>query len=250
MNTLQIFENAAFGQIRTLEQDGQLWFIGKDVAEILGYSNTRDVLSKKVDEEDKGVANCDTPSGTQQMTIINESGLYSLIFASKLPTAKQFKHWVTNEVLPTIRKTGQYSSKPLCIEDILIQSLQATKEIRQSVERANNRIDDICGVITLNPNEWRENSRKLIAKIAQRKGGFEYIEGLQIEIYQIVEERAGVNLSVRLTNKLNRLINNGVCKSKRDKVTKVDVIADDKRLIEIYVAVVKEMAIKNGIGVS
>lgn len=94
--------------VRTLLRDNEPYFVGKDVAEILGYSNPRDALSKHVDSDDKGVAKCDTLGGTQQTTIINESGLYSLILSSKLPKAKKFKHWVTSEVLPTIRKHGAY----------------------------------------------------------------------------------------------------------------------------------------------
>ena len=112
MNEITVFNNDEFGSIRTLAIDGEPWFVGKDVADILRYSNPRDAISKHVDNEDKGVAKCDTPSGAQQMTVINESGVYSLIFGSKLPTAKKFKRWVTSEVLPSIRKTGSYS-KPM-----------------------------------------------------------------------------------------------------------------------------------------
>mgnify|MGYP002522780496 CR=1 FL=1 len=110
MNDLQIFSNSEFGNIRTVTIDGEPWFVGKDIAEALGYSNSRDALAKRVDAEDKGVANCDTPSGIQNMTVINESGLYSLILSSKLPNAKKFKRWVTSEVLPAIRKTGHYEA--------------------------------------------------------------------------------------------------------------------------------------------
>lgn len=99
-------------QVRAIEKNGEPWFVGKDVAEILGYSNPRDALAKHVDDEDKGVAKCDTLGGAQELTIINESGLYSLILSSKLPTAKEFKHWVTSEVLPSIRKTGEYKITP------------------------------------------------------------------------------------------------------------------------------------------
>ena len=109
MNALQVFENPEFGSIRTVEIDGEPWLVGKDVAVALGYSNPRKALADHVDKEDKGVTKCDTPSGPQQMTIINESGLYSLILSSKLPGAKKFKRWVTSEVLPSIRKTGGYS---------------------------------------------------------------------------------------------------------------------------------------------
>ena len=108
MNELRIFENAEFWQVRTVTINEEPWFVGKDVAGALGYSNHRDTLSKRVDEEDKGVANCDTLGGSQEMVIINESGLYSMIFGSKLESAKRFKHWVTSEVLPSLRKTGSY----------------------------------------------------------------------------------------------------------------------------------------------
>ncbi len=109
MSELQVFANPQFGQIRAVEVDGEPWFVGKDVAEALGYSNPRDALAKHVDGEDKGVSQIATPSGIQEMTILNESGLYSLIFSSKLPSARVFKRWVTSEVLPSIRRTGGYT---------------------------------------------------------------------------------------------------------------------------------------------
>ena len=108
MNEMQIFNNFVFGEVRTIQIDGDPWFVGKDVAAALGYENNRDALAKHVDEEDKGVAKCDTLGGPQNVVIINESGVYALIFGSKLERAKRFKHWVTSEVLPAIRKTGQY----------------------------------------------------------------------------------------------------------------------------------------------
>ena len=105
---IQIFKNEVFGEIRTCQVNNQIMFVGKDVATALGYSNTRDALSKHVDAEDKGtVAIRDTAYETR-VTLINESGLYSLILSSKLPQAKAFKRWVTSEVLPQIRKTGGY----------------------------------------------------------------------------------------------------------------------------------------------
>ena len=111
-NAVQVFENAEFGRVRTIEVKGSPYFVGKDVAEILGYSNPRDALAKHVDDEDKNtVAIRDGIQGKPNMTIINESGLYSLILSSKLPTAKKFKRWVTSEVLPAIRKTGSYKSR-------------------------------------------------------------------------------------------------------------------------------------------
>lgn len=108
MNDIQVFNNPIFGNVRTVEIDGEAWLVGKDVAEILGYSEPRSAVSKKVDPEDRGVAKMETPSGIQEMTIINESGFYTLVLGSKLPYAKKFKHWITSEVIPSIRKNGGY----------------------------------------------------------------------------------------------------------------------------------------------
>ena len=112
-NQLQVFDFEG-SNVRTVNIDGNPYFVGKDVAEILGYANTRDALSKHVDSEDKNtVAIHDgIKRGNPNQTVINESGLYSLILGSKLPQAKEFKHWVTSEVLPAIRKTGAYKAKP------------------------------------------------------------------------------------------------------------------------------------------
>ena len=119
MNAIETFENPEFGRIRTIEINGGAWFVGKDVAEILGYANASKAVSVHVDEEDKKILDFKgfshfgntlwSDNDFSNKTIINESGLYSLILSSKLPTAKKFKHWVTSEVLPAIRKTGSYS---------------------------------------------------------------------------------------------------------------------------------------------
>lgn len=144
----EIFKNPEFGAIRTIEINGEPWFVGKDVAEALGYSNTRDAMSKHVDAEDKDVAKCDTLGGTQELAVINESGLYSLILGSKLPNAKGFKRWVTSEVLPSIRKHGAYAT-PATIESIisnpdfgirLLQELKEEKEKNDKLSIQNSRL--------------------------------------------------------------------------------------------------------------
>lgn len=133
MNELQIFNHVEFGNIRTLTIDGVPWFVGKDVATVLGYSNTRDALSKHIEAEDKRGSQIATPSGIQEMTIINESGLYSLILSSKLETAKRFKRWVTSEVLPSIHKHGAYVTREslqqvILNPDTMIRLATALKE--------------------------------------------------------------------------------------------------------------------------
>ncbi len=108
MNELQIFNNTEFGQIRTVTIDNEPWFVASDIAKSLGYRMASD-MTRRIDDEDKGTHLLRTHGGTQEMTTINESGLYSAIFDSKLPSAKKFKRWVTSEVLPTIRRTGSYA---------------------------------------------------------------------------------------------------------------------------------------------
>lgn len=108
MNEITVFNNENFGDVRTVRIDDEPWFVGKDVADILGYNNSSKAIGDHVDDEDKGVTKCYTLGGAQEMTIINESGLYSLILSSKLESAKKFKRWVTSEVIPQIRKTGSY----------------------------------------------------------------------------------------------------------------------------------------------
>lgn len=111
MNQLMKFKNNEFGEVRAIEINGEAWLSGKDVAERLGYTNPLKAIRDHVDKEDKGVNEMDTPGGKQEIILINESGFYSLILRSKLPSAKQFKRWVTSEVLPQIRKTGTYMTE-------------------------------------------------------------------------------------------------------------------------------------------
>lgn len=131
MQELKIFQNEQFGRVRTLEIENEPYFVGKDVAEILGYTNTRKALIDHVDEEDKTSNETLRVNGTN-LTLINESGLYSLILKSKLPQAKQFKRWVTNEVLPSIRKHGLYATDELLDNpDFLIEAITKLKEERE-----------------------------------------------------------------------------------------------------------------------
>lgn len=128
--------------VRTVIINNEPYFVGKDVAEILGYTNTRQALKNHVDEDDKGVSKCDTPGGKQDLVIINESGLYSLILSSKLPQAKEFKRWVTSEVLPTIRKHGMYATDELLDNpDFAIATLQKLKEEREAKKQLEAQIE-------------------------------------------------------------------------------------------------------------
>lgn len=147
---LQIFENPEFGKVRTVEINGKGWLVGKDVAEALGYSNTSKAVINHVDEEDKQIiqssqnGNFEIPN--RGLTIINESGFYSLVLSSKLPTAKNFKHWVTSEVLPSIRKHGAYMTEQtleqaLTSPDFLIKLATELKNEKESRLKAEKQIE-------------------------------------------------------------------------------------------------------------
>lgn len=138
MKKLQIFNSEEFGEIRTVTIDNEPWFVGKDVAEALGYSNTRDALATHVSEEDKNtVVISDGKRGNPNQVVINESGLYALIFGSKLDSAKRFKHWVTSEVLPTIRKTGSYQ-KPMTVAEQIQLLAQGNQDHEERIEKLEN----------------------------------------------------------------------------------------------------------------
>ena len=247
MNELQVFQNSEFGSIRTIENDNGIWFVAKDVTNALGYSNSRDAISRHIDVEDKGVVKHDTPSGIQEMTIINESGLYSLVLSSKLESAKKFKRWVTSEVLPAIRKTGTYQ-KQLSPLEILAAQAQALVEQERRTSALEKEVQDMREIIQLSPNNWREETTKLLNKVSYKlNDGIAGVDRLRKESYELLEERMKVNLKVRLTNKRRRMADEGICNSKRNKLNYLDVIADDSKLIEGYVAIVKEMAIKYGV---
>lgn len=145
MNDLTIFENPEFGRIRGLKIEGEPWFVGKDIAAALGYSDTAQAIRKHIDDEDKGMVEATTPGGKQNITIINESGLYSLMLKSKLPGAKKFKRWVTSEVLPSIHKTGAYSvpgaGRDAPAEDAMFERLWAELERKQKL---NGYVDRFC----------------------------------------------------------------------------------------------------------
>ena len=145
MNEIKIFENPTFGKVRTTELNGEPYFVGKDVAEILGYKETAKAIRTKVDHDDKGVSVLDTPGGKQEIIVINESGVYALVFGSKLPKAKEFKRWVTSEILPSIRRHGAYMTDDILAKtienpDFLINLLTEMKEEKQRRITAEEKI--------------------------------------------------------------------------------------------------------------
>lgn len=257
-NEVQVW-NYEGAEVRTVQIDGEPWFVLTDVCRELEISNSRMAADRLENDELMSVK---LTSGGQrrEMTIVNESGLYTVILRSDKPQAKPFRKWVTSVVLPSIRKHGSYSVQSQFADlspqlQVLIQMETRQKQIEaRQAEQATalagleQKIQNTCEVIALDKTAWRKDSEHLINKIARATGeGYGGIRLVYEEIYRSIESRAGVSLNTRLTNKRNRMAGEGVCKSKRDRLTRVDIIAEDKKLIEIYVAIVKELAVKYGV---
>ena len=170
MTELQIFNSEEFGEIRTVTIDNEIYFVGKDVAVSLGYKDTSDALKKHVADEDK-LTRCFADSGqNRQMYIINESGLYALIFGSKLESAKRFKHWVTSEVLPTIRKTGGYRKPMSTAEQIKLLALGNT-ELNERVTDVEKKIDSLENDMPLYGCEIDDIKNHVNRKVVNVLGG-------------------------------------------------------------------------------
>ncbi len=190
MDNIQIFNNPEFGDIRTIIIDGEPWFVGNDCAKSLGYKNLYNGVNKNVDEEDRRVSPVGSASGIQQTTIINESGLYSLIFGSKLESAKKFKKWVTSEVLPSIRKTGAYGQPKTIPEQIKLLA-QGTVELnervdglekethsnKEEIQSVKDELNEFKEALPLMPQDADEISGTL------RKRGVEILGGKQSTAY-------------------------------------------------------------------
>mgnify|MGYP001591554581 FL=1 len=169
MNDLQIFSSPEFGQVRTVEIDGTPWLVGADVATALGYKNPRKALADHIDPEDKGVTKRDTPGGEQEMLIINESGLYSLILSSKMPKAKAFKHWVTGEVLPALRKNGVYETVKAQQH---IEQLEATNaQLNMAIQNVSSAKAELADIINLR-NDFIKHRDNYKARFLQAKADY------------------------------------------------------------------------------
>ena len=265
---IKAFQNDKFGNVRVvlIGEKQEPYFVGKDVAQALGYAKPQNAIATHVDEDDtlkQGII--DNLGRKQETTLINESGLYALILSSKLPSAKEFKRWVTSEVLPTLRETGSYStrqSQSMSMEDIIIYQMQQSKimkeqleqtqtvaiEAKATAEQATKQMEIVKDAMLLDHDSWRKDCNNIINKVAKERGGTkEAYQQVRDEVYNLLQQRAGASLKTRVINKQDRMRREGISKSKVDKVSQIDVIAEDKRLKEIYIAVVKELAIKYGV---
>jgi anti-repressor protein len=172
MNNVEIFRNEQFGEVRGIEIDGTGWLVGKDAAEVLGYANTRDALFRHVDEDDKAYVVIHDGSQNRKMTVINESGLYSLVLSSKMSGAKAFKKWLTADVLPAIKRHGLYATADtvenmLSNPDFAIQLLQKYKKERQEKERLQKKVEEDKPKVIFADNVTASNTTILIGDLAK-----------------------------------------------------------------------------------
>lgn len=175
MEELQIFNNEEFGNVRSFMIDNEPWFVGKDVAEALGYKNVRDSLARHIDSDDKrdGVVIHDSMGREQKPIIINESGLYSLILSSKLESAKKFKHWVTSEVLPTLRKTGSYAKVPTDPRELLMLTIKAHEQTAQRVDVLEEKVSDLEKSTTIDSSQQYTLERIAKTTVISALGGID-----------------------------------------------------------------------------
>lgn len=257
MNKLTTFINNNLNcQVRTLEIDGNPWLVGRDVCDALGYVNSRDALNSHVDDEDRQVilkseiATLDNVPN-RGLTVINESGLYALVFSSKVPIAKAFKRWVTAEVLPEIRQTGCYQRQMTPAEilagqaQLLVNMERRQAEMEALQEQHTQQIAAISEAATIgNDTNWRDECNHIIRSYAQRELGGNYREANCIVQCEL-ERRARCRLRQRKCNMQERMRNAGIRSTQINNMTNVDVIAADPRLTEIYIAICRELAISS-----
>lgn len=170
MNELQIFNSEEFGDIRTVQLNNEIYFVGKDVATALGYANPKNAVPTHVSEEDKLSTQIEYAGQRREVTVINESGLYALIFGSKLESAKRFKHWVTSEVLPAIRKTGSYQ-KPMTTDQKIQLLAQGNVELTEKIEKVNDDLQEFKKDMPLLALECQKITRAKNQKVVPLMGG-------------------------------------------------------------------------------
>lgn len=207
MNEVQIFSNAEFGEIRTINIDGEPWFVGRDIAISLGYKKPETSIRNRVSEEDTLKHGTLTNGGVQQLLYINESGLYSLIFGSKLESAKKFKRWVTNDVLPSIRKTGSYQI-PQTTDGKIALLAQGHVELKQEVDNIKADLEALKMDLPILPIEADKITEAVKKKGVEILGGKESRayknNSLRQKVYNSIYANLKYNFSVRSYKAIKR----------------------------------------------
>ncbi|WP_145333297.1 Bro-N domain-containing protein [Paenibacillus xylanexedens] len=248
MNEIMPFFYGA-SQVRTVTIDDEPWFVAKDVCAVLEIDSSQ---TRRLDEDEKGLHSIQTPGGVQNIQVVNEHGLYSLIFGSRKPEAKNFRRWINHDVIPSIRKTGSYGTDidlsklspelqmfKATFDAVAKAQLEAT-EAKQQIAEVQNKVTTIQETILQRDDNWRAKITGMLNGAAQKFGGHQEIRK---ESYSRLEERAHCKLNIRLANLKERLEESGATKTKVDKANRLDVIESDPKLKEIYSIIVKELSI-------
>lgn len=188
MEELQIFNNEEFGNVRSLMIDNEPWLVGKDVATDLGYQNGSRDINRHVDEEDRRKVMVFDGKQNKETIVINESGLYALVFGSKLPSAKKFKHWVTSEVLPTLRKTGSYAKVPTDPRELLMLTIKAHEQTAQRVDALEEKVSDLEKSTTIDSSQ--QHTLEKVAKTT----AIRTLGGIDSRAYQLMSRKIFSNI--------------------------------------------------------
>jgi prophage antirepressor-like protein len=237
-------------QVRVINIDGDPWFNGRDICEVLDLGNPSQAVAR-LDEDERGIISTDTPSGPQDMIYVNEPGLYALILGSRKPRAREFKRWVTHEVIPNIRRSGMYlvaDNSNMSLEDLIILQATSVKELKNRVEQvesaalgASRQIQTFKEVLVSEDKNWRRWINEQMNAIGMVLGDYQDVKHRS---YEILSQRARCNLEQRLKNMQQRMELSGAPRSHVARLNKLDVIEAEPRLKEIYTGIVKELYIK------
>lgn len=237
MNQLEKLFNYEGYQVRTVMKNEEPWFVVTDVCQVLALSNPTESL-RALDDDEKSTLRIS--EGGPERNIINEAGLYTLIIRSNKTEAKQFKRWVTHEVLPSIRKTGNYQ-KPKSQAELMLMYAEQFVSMENRVVQMEETVTTIQDTLLNRDEDWRKSINTMFNRSAFKLGG--QYRDLRKKSYEILEERAHCNLNQRLRNMLDRLEQSGATKTTINNASKLDVIENDVRLKEIYTTIVKELSI-------
>lgn len=246
MNELQIFtyqQNA----VRTVERDGEPWFVLKDVCDVLNLTTPARVAERLDKDEVSQTHLTDSLGRQQETTIINESGLYSVILRSDKPEAKPFRKWVTSEVIPAIRRHGSYSQKPLTPAEqllaqanVLVEQERRLSALEETAEKTSRAIEMIAAPAASTRDTWQEETGKAIRQMcAEYALNYHSTTG---DLYKELEGRAGIDLDARKRNLQKRLRANGATATECKAVSKLSVIARNPQLREIFTGIVQRKA--------
>lgn len=247
MNNELTVWNYGDNNVRILMIDDEPWLVLADICRVLELSTPARV-AERLDDDEKGMSQIHTLGGTQNMTIISESGFYSVVLRSDKPQAKPFRKWVTSVVLPSIRKNGFYAGDMNFSRElqVLIQHERMMAQHQKQLDEVQNKIETIQDTFLLQPTNWKKYVRDTVAHLSKMiTGNYSGMHDIYVQLYDQLEKRAGADLDARLRNRHNRMIQNGMSRTAVNKINKLDIIEDDKKLKEIFTAILREFSAGN-----